>query len=127
MKEISVRSGEVHMNLDSGRFYVTADAMDTLKQIGEAYKIFSSSDERRGYRIALLEQPQRMLVAQEYTVGSEWEPIRVITKDDAQIRACLAFQELLSALQDMERDANREASTPIAMKGGKRKGVRHER
>lgn len=104
MKEINIRSGEVHMNLSSGRFYVTADAMATLKDIGEAYKLYSNSDERCGYRIALADHPQRMLVAQERVDDSHWETVRVIAKDPKQIRACLVFHELLEALNDMERE-----------------------
>lgn len=108
MKEFNIRTGEVHMNLSSGQFYVTADAMATLKDIGEAYKIFSSSDERHGFRLSVVYQPQTMLVAQMRVGDGEWEPARVVSKDQKQIRACLAFRELLDAIADMEPEKARE-------------------
>ena len=104
MKEINIRTGEVHMNLSSGQFYVTADALATLKDVGEAYKIFSSSDERHGFRLSVVYQPQTMLVAQMCVGEGKWEPMRVVSKDQKQIRACLAFQELLDAIADMEQE-----------------------
>ena len=108
MKEINVRSGEVHMNLSSGKFYVTADALATLKEIGEAYKIYNSNDERHGRRLAVAYQPQKMLVAQERVSDTEWEPVRMITKDQKEIRACFAFQELLDAIRDIEQEKAQE-------------------
>ena len=108
MKEVNIRTGEVHMNLSSGQFYVTADAMATLKDIGEAYKIFSGSDERHGFRLSMAYQPQTMLVAQMRVGDEEWETMRVVSKDQKQIRACLAFQELLDAIADMEPEKARE-------------------
>ncbi len=108
MKEINIRTGEIHMNLSSGQFYVTADAMATLKDIGEAYQIFSSSDERHGRRLSMSYQPQTMLVAQEHVGDGEGEPVRVISKDQKQIRACLAFQELLDVIAEMEQEQARE-------------------
>ena len=108
MKEINIRTGEVHMNLASGQFYVTADAMATLKDIGEAYQLFSGNDERHGRRLSMEYQPQTMLVAQERVGDGEWEPVRVVVKDQKQIRACLAFQELLDAIAEMEQEKARE-------------------
>ena len=120
MKEVNVNSGEVHMNLSSGRFYVTADAMATLKEIGEAYKIYSSNDERHGRRLSVVYQPQKMLVAQERVSDTEWEPVRMITKDRKEIRACLAFQELLDAIRDMEPEKTQE-HLPHTEQRGRRK------
>ena len=128
MKEIEIKSGKLNVWLASGGMSVTAEALPLLKQIGQAYGIYSLESERARCRIMVAEEPERALVLQEdtgYHGRPEWETTRVITTDPKRIDAYTEFCKLVKICQELDRDESERTmeKKPPLNRAAKRRGL----
>ena len=63
-KKITLRNGELSVNMKDGSLSVTVDALETLKQIGTAYGLYHNYEDARNYRVVHQEEPSPALLLQ---------------------------------------------------------------
>ena len=114
MKEIEINYGKLNVWLHTSGMSVTVEALETLKRIGQAYGIYSMAGERSRHRLSIEEEPEWALVLQEdtsYHGSPNWETERVITTDPRRIEAYSKFRELLTTIEELEREEEITART----------------
>ena len=117
-KKLSLSSGYLSMSLGGGGVSVTVNAMDTLKEIGELYGLYSSWETERDRRVMYEEQPVPALVVQEdisYHGSPYWQTMLTLTTDPVRIKQYHAFAEILKFVEQVEREKDKtppSAATP---------------
>ena len=130
-KTISL-TGELHMNATG--FSVTVDALETLKIVGRAYGVYDHAEDLRDCRVTLENGERPALVVQEDVSlhGSPcWKTIYTVTDDPVQVQRYMAFREVLSSIQQIDRAREKSENLQIniprpgrPIKGGR---TSHER
>lgn len=126
-------TGEVRIS--SEHVYTMVDALSALKEIGFAYGLYSRAEELRSQRVCLDEHDghSALVVQEDFSHhGSPcWETVDTITDDPVRIQRYMAFQEVLVAIQQIDRErensADRQMSIPPSDRSLRRDRNSHAR
>ena len=126
-------TGEVRIS--SEHVYTMVDALEAIKEIGSAYGLYSRAEELRGQRVHLdkYDGHSALVVQEDLSLHGNpcWETIYTVTDDPVQIQRYMAFREVLSSIQQIDREREKSENLQIyiprpgrPIKGGR---TSHER
>lgn len=108
-KEIILQDGKISIGFRGG-LTVQADALNTLRQIGIAYGMYSEYEDSPDVRVELIKEPVRELAVMVNTGNpnsSAWTKSHTLTRDARVIDRYLAFRMLYRELCAQEREEER--------------------
>lgn len=126
-------TGEIRISTE--HVYTMVDALEAIKEIGSAYGLYSRAEELRGQRVHLDEHDGHpaLVVQEDLSLhGSPcWKTIYTVTDDPVQVQRYMAFREVLSSIQQIDRAQEKSENLQIniprpgrPIKGGR---TSHER